>query len=450
MTQIKQFKNSSVIATDLGVFYFPVASTSNQWSELTIGTNVSWESAHQTVQGKKIVPYGSANDLPVMIRRIMDRNSLAPGILEREMGLLRGQGAQLYTTVIENGDVTRKWTYDQEIWDWLNSWNFRQYIDKATTEYKYLKGFFVKRTMKRGNRIGRRPEWKNIEVIPATDCRLSWVDSRRLEDVENIYVGDFENGCSTGIRTYPVYNHEMPWAKAVCMSYHNTYSFARNFYSVPGYFGTLNWIERSSDIPELIKYLTDNSLSLTYHVHSPSGYWQKKRELLEDKYPDKDSLFIDKKLEDVKTEVFKSMTETLSGKKNAGKFIETVDFFDSDANTVVSWKIEPIDQKFKEFIDAQLEVSKKADAATTSGIGLHPALSNIMVDGKLSSGSEMLYALKLYLASDTNIPEEVILEPINQAIQTMFPNSKKRIGFYHKIVLREESVTPGERTANNV
>lgn len=450
MSDIKTFKNSAVIALPNGVFYFPTASTSNQWSELTIGTNVSWESVHQTVQGKKIVPYGSANDLPVMIRRIMDRNNLAPGILEREMGLLRGQGPQLYTTVIENGDVTRQWVDDKEIWDWLNSWNFRAYIDKATTEYKYLKGFFVKRTMKRGNRIGRRPEWKNLEVIPATDCRLAWVDTRRLEDVPFIYVGDFENGCSTGVRTYPVYDVDQPWAKAVCMSYHNTYSFARNFYSVPGYFGTLNWIERSSDIPELIKYLTDNSLSLTYHVHSPEGYWKKKRDFIADKYPDKPEKFIDDKLEEVKTEVFKSMTSALSGKANAGKFIETVDFFDPDSNTIVKWEIEPIDQKFKEFIDAQLEVSKKADAATTSGIGLHPALSNIMVDGKLSSGSEMLYALKLYLASDTNIPEEVILEPINQAIQSMFPNRNLRMGFYHKIILREESVSPEDRTANNV
>ncbi len=82
-----------------------------------------------------------------------------------------------------------------------------------------------------------------------------------------------------------------------------------------------------------------------------------------------------------------------------------------------SWKITPIDQKIKDFIDAQIRVSEKADSATTSGIGLHPALSNIMVDGKLSSGSEMLYALKLYLASDVTISEEVVLEGINRAIQ---------------------------------
>jgi len=81
---------------------------------------------------------------------------------------------------------------------------------------------------------------------------------------------------------------------------------------------------------------------------------------------------------------------------------------------------------------------------------LHPSLSNIMVDGKLSSGSEMLYALKLYLASDVNIPEEVILEPWNEAIELMWPTSKKRLGFYHKIVLREEDVTTNDRVTKNI
>lgn len=73
-----------------------------------------------------------------------------------------------------------------------------------------------------------------------------------------------------------------------------------------------------------------------------------------------------------------------------------------------------------------------------------------MVDGKLSSGSEMLYALKLYLASDTSIPEEIILQSVNQAIQINFPNTPWRLGFYHKIVLREEDVSPSERTSKNV
>ena len=50
---------------------------------------------------------------------------------------------------------------------------------------------------------------------------------------------------------------------------------------------------------------------------------------------------------------------------------------------MVSWKIEPIDQKVKDFIEAQLKISEAADQATTSGIGLHPALSEYDDVGKI-------------------------------------------------------------------
>ena len=233
------------------------------------------------------------------------------------------------------------------------------------------------------------------------------------------------------------------------MKYYNAYSFARNFYPVPGYYGTLNWIKRSSDIPQIIKYLTDNSLNIGYMITSPAEYWDKKREALEEIYVDKDEKYINQKLEELKDETFQKLAEVMSGKKNVGKFFEAVSFYD-DAGNLQSWKIEPIDHKTKDFIMAQIEISKKADSATTSGIGLHPALSNIMVDGKLSSGSEMLYALKLYLASDVTIPETVIMQGINDAIRYNFPGKDFKLGFYHKIVLREEDVSPNNRTKENI
>ena len=439
---------------DVGVFsFFTGASSSdyNEWDTLILSdAGVQWEADPDIVGGKKIVPYGANNNLPVLIRNMMEDNNLAPGILEREMGLLHGQGPQLYIDLVEDGDIVRKWTYDQEIWDWLKSWNYRRFIDMSTVEYKYLKGIFVKRFIRRGSRIGRKPEF-TLEVCPGTDARLAWVESRRLEDVPHIYTGDFEHNCHrTGIRTWPVWDRYNPFGLAASMSYHNSYSFAHNFYSIPGFWGSRKWIGRSSEVPDNLKTLSDTTLSATHHIHSPAGYWNEKREKLETRFPSDSESKIDAKLEEIKTETFRKIASVLSGKKNVGKFIETVDFYDDEAGEVVSWKVEAIDQKTKDYIESQIKISDKADAATTSGIGLHPALSNMMMNGKSASGSEMLYALKLYLASDTTIPEEVIFEPLNQCIEAMWPEKKARLGFYHKIVLKEENVTPSDRTVKNV
>lgn len=439
---------------DSGVYGFQIgASTSDNWVDQLNAVNTSvlagWENEPVLVAGKEVVPYGTNNNLPVGIRQIMDENNLAPGILEREKGLLFGQGPQLYRNVWDDGDYKREWVDNKEIWNWLKSWDYLRYIEMALTEYKYLKAHFTKYYVNKGLRIGRQGRIVKLECVPAVDARLKWAKSRKLEDVTHIFVGDFENDCQKGMQTYPVFDSFNPFKSTVAINYHNSYSFARNFYPVPAFYGTLNWIKRSSDIPIIIKYLTDNSLNVGYMVYSPAQYWDEKRVKLEEKFTQKDTAYIDKKLDTLKDETFAKLAEVMSGKKNVGKFFETVEFYDDD-NNKCSWRIDPIDHKTKEFIEGQLKISAKAEMATTSGIGLHPALSNIMVDGKLSSGSEMLYALKLYLASDTAIPEAVILQGLNNVIKINFPEKDLSLGFYHKIVLKEEDVSPEDRTQKNI
>jgi len=449
MTKNAKKINEKTYAIHQGGSVFTVSTaTDSMITDLLFSDYVSWEADPSLVQGKKIVPYGTHNNLPVSIRQIMDQNNLAPGILEREIGLLHGQGPELYKKIYEDGDVRREYVNDNEVWAWLKDWDYRRFIDMATVEYKYLKGYFSRVRLAKSGRIGK-PLISSLDVVPATDARLGWVETRRLEDVSQIFVGDFENNCLRGISTYPVWDPWDPFRHRVAMRYNNSYAYARNFYPTPGYFGSLRWIMRSSDIPDILKYLTQNSISAAWHIHSPAQYWEAKREKLEKMHPTYTEAKIEKLFETIKDEIFASISEVLSGKKNTGKFIETVDFYDDQGNAC-AWKVEPIDFKNKDFIESQIKVSDKADSATTSGIGLHPSLSNIMVQGKLASGSEMLYALKLYLASDTNIPESVIFQGINNAIAANFPNKDVQLGFYHQIVLREEDVKPDERTKNNI
>jgi len=100
-------------------------------------------------------------------------------------------------------------------------------------------------------------------------------------------------------------------------------------------------------------------------------------------------------------------------------------------------------------VESQLKIAEASASAITSGMGLHPSLSNVMVNGKLASGSELLYAFKLYLLSDTEIASNAILEPINQAIAFNFPNKHLRLAFYHKTLHSEEATTSSKRIKNS-
>ena len=129
----------------------------------------------------------------------------------------------------------------------------------------------------------------------------------------------------------------------------------------------------------------------------------------------------------------------MAGKKNAGKFFTCVDFVDQDGN-LQSWKIEPIEMNVDKYISAQAEISRIADSSTTSGFGLNPALSNIIIDGKGDSGSQMLYALKIFYG-----------EALNDAIRINFPHKKGIfIGMYRKVINKEDNVTASERATNQM
>lgn len=415
------------------------------WS---VGRSYNWEAVPQFVGDYRIVPYGQNNLLPSELRSTVDDNNLAPGIIERQLGLLFGQGVFLYQLAFDNGEIKHLWQQDAEIESWLADWDYLSYIKGITTDYLYLKGFFNAIYLTRGHRIGATAKIARLEHIPAKNARLEWTDSRRIEDVKHILVGNFEQNCfDTGVRAFPVYDRRNPARHSASAAYNRTYSFSRDFYSVPPYWGALRWIVRGSEIPTIFKYVTDNGLNLAYHIHSPNEYWDNKRDVLKLLHPDWDEAQVEKEISKLSVQLLDSLTEVLSGKENAGKFFHTVDITDETGNTH-AWKIEAIDQKIKDFVDSQLKIAEASSSAITSGMGLHPSLSNVMVNGKLASGSEMLYAFRLHLLSNVAIAEQAILEQINQAIAFNFPKKNLRLGFYHQSLKAEEALSSSDRIKN--
>lgn len=418
-------------------------------------SKVDWEAHRQSVMGVDIVPYGVNNNLPIVIRDLLEDNNLAPGIIDREIGLLYGKGPELYKKKFVDGQLVREYVNDKDIQDWLKTWDFKRYIDMATTEVKHLKGVFTRIYRNRAPRIGGAGDIVSLQVVPGTDARLGWPKNggKRLEDVRLIHTGDFENNCvETGIKTYPVFDPRNPFKHTVSMAYSNSYSYGRTFYSTPTVYSSRHWIQRSNDVVATIKYFQENAINSAYHIHSPQGYWDQKMDKIVADSDNKwthDSKEVLNKLEEYKDAACQKIVNVLAGKKNTGKFIHTVSFYD-DEGQLQEWKVEPVKQNLKEFIEAMIKISEKADSATTSGIGLHPGLSNIIVDGKFNSGSELLYALKLYMVSDTAIPEGIIFQKLNEVIRIKWPEKDIQMGFYHPVVAKESEVNPEKRTKENV
>lgn len=410
-------------------------------------SSANWDGDPANIAGVRVVPWGKSNNLPVIIRDLLEKNNLGPGILERKTGLLYGQGPMLYKIKVENNERIQEWVLDNQIQDWLDSWDYKRYIRDVFVEYTHMKSHFTKYHTGAYVRIGK-PWISKLECMHDADCRLVWPEnnSRRLDDVTRVLTGDFDN--YRNFYTYPVFDKWNPMASETAIKYHSMRSFGRNMYAISSFYGSVPWLENANNLPEIIRYLNDNMIAAAYIVHEPQEYWNQKRELIMSIHPEWEDAAIEKELAVQRDNITKTIADVMAGRKNAGKFFTCVDFVDPDGNKQ-EWRIEPIEMNVDKYITAQAEISRIADSSTTSGFGMNPALSNIIIDGKGDSGSQMLYALKIFYGADTQIPEEIALEAINDAIRINFPGKKGIfLGMYRKVINKEDNVTASARTTN--
>lgn len=428
-------------------FHIESADSAADFEFFNTSLQKRWESDPLVVGGYRIVPYGETNNLPIILRDIIDENNLSEGIFKRQRGLLWGQGPELYRTEFVDNKKVRVWMEDKEVKDWLKSWNYEQVLLHTIIDYFHSECTYTKVFRNRGPRIGAPAQISKLEYVSVAHARLEWPDDRHKP--KRVIVGDFDEEKYDYLRAYPLFKEQEPFSNGVSVAFNNLASFARKFYGVPAYYGALNWIKKASAIPRILKSLTDNSLNIKWHIVSPAAYWDQKREIIQTQCGLKGIEYSENMLENLKDETFGKLAKVLAGEKNVGKFF-TSEKVMNEFGQMEGWEIIPIDQKVKDFIDSQISIANKADSATTSGLGLHPALSNIMVDGKLASGSEQLYALKLYLATEIDIPEMIVTKTVNAAIAANWPEKNIKLGFYHEIVKTEDSVTSSERVKNAV
>ena len=395
----------------------------------------------------KIVPYGEQNNYPEELRIILDEDNFLPQGLKKDFGLIWGQGPALYKINFEAGKRIKQFVEDATIQSWLDSWDYEEYLRKSTIEYTTVNGIFTKFFRNRAPRIGGAPQIARLEHSMSLFSRLEWPDENWK--VNNIIVGDFRQPWRYGLRSYPVFDSSNPFANPVSMRYSNLYNFALDYeYSRAPFHGASNWIKLASSIPKLLSNFNANSAAIKYHIKAPQIFWESKRAQLIEQCNTKGIEYTDKMLEDFKDESFKKITTALSGVDKVGKLVSTDKIFDDTANEYVDWTIDVLDQKVKDFIDAQLNIAREASFQVAAGIGLPPSLSNLSKDGNLPSGSEKLYDFKLFLMTSIDVPESIIMKAINMAIRCNFPNSNLKLGFYHDIVLTEEATNPKDRLRN--
>lgn len=433
-----------------GIYSFSIAAKGSGWSPSSYmlrGSAGSFGFRYINVNGTPVIPFGDDNDLPGRVRSLLEKFYAGEGIMGKKAGLQWGEGPRLYRDAVdENNIFYRAWTVDDAISAELKRVDCLAQMHRALIDLVHLEGFWVKITRSRGSRIGRG-RIAGIEHVPAGKVRFVWAG----ENVPPTHamVADWPVADTMTSRVYPLFDRNDPLKHSVSLAYFNIYSFGHDFYSVPRFIGAFDWLELAGTLAPLLATYNANASAISKHIESPQSYWDRAEERIRMECQRQGIPYKDEYLEKFKDDAMEMFASSMSGKENAGKFLHTSRFWSPEANDFEGWKITPIDNKVKEYIESQVAICKKAEAAATSGFGLDPSLSNLILDNKLGSGSEKLYALKVYNATETAVPDMTLCLPWQILIDVNFPGSGMKIGLYRTVVEAEKNVSPSDRVKAN-
>lgn len=440
-------------------FVFEVDSEDTRTREDVVGTatdsSFHYEDIPRSIGKYDIIPFGDNNNLPTIVRDTVSKHNLAPRVFTKRGMLTWGDGPILYRVKVDPENpqrVYKEYVQDDEVQAWLDSWDAESYLLHAMTDFNYMEGHFTKVFRSRGVRIGKRPLIAKLEHVHISDARFAGVNLRKNNPTHVAVSKWGVNQFSTDVDIYPLSNRLSLVDHAVSIMFSKMVGFGQKYYSSPDVLGTLPWLRRASDVPAVLEALTNNSLHIKWHIQAPARYWDKKEEAIRERCNIANIAYKPEMLEELKESVYMQLTKILGGKSNVGKFWASETIIEVLGNQIVTqeWKITAIDQKIKDFVEAQIKISERADVTTVGGLGLHQALSNISTNGKSDSGSEQLYAYKNFILSEVQMPEMTICSAINAAIAHNWPEKKLKLGFYRTLPEKEEDITSSKRISNAV
>lgn len=452
---IEYVGRDAIVETPDVAFTYQVSETPRDFYKFKGNSNnLDWNNKFDYIGNYLVYPYGSANDLPDVIKDVVQNNYIAPGIIKKKTQLLWGSGPKLYTEKFDNGILKRVWLDDEEVKSWLDSWGHEEYLLKACTDYHHVEGFFTRYELQKGALVGKNFIARLVHCQPDKSRLATSKDSNDRKPT-HVVITDWSFARVDAIQNYkvfPIFNFLKPFENLNAVYYSNMYSFCTDYYTVPDLYGSLEWLNRSTSVPLIFKALSKNSINLKYHIISPQEFWNNKEEEMKNNCTQRGIVYKYEMLRQYQKEFLEKIAVVLSGDENTGKYLHTTKTFTVEGTNLIEhgWEIKVIDQNIKDFVKAQIEISQRADHALSAGIGLHSALGNVSESGKSDSGSEQLYALKNYLLTGIDIPEMIVMKPLNYALKANFPEKNLKIGFYHEMPEKEQDITPSKRIKNNV
>lgn len=439
--------NSYLSLSGNNLNYFEITGR-NTTTESTQESFSDWKENPLDVGDYKVIPYGTQNDIPQQIQSTVLANGFATRALNRKVELLVEQGPYIFKMTKDGTKYFREPLENDKISQWFEDINGEELLHNNGRDVFYQGCYFNKIYRARSGRVQQSSTTSEIEFIPGTDCRLAYRKNDKNKIPTHVIVGDWVKQDKKELKVYPLFDPKNPNKYPVAIHYVKCASYGMNDYPLPDIYGSLDWIKNTTNTPKIFKAFTENSLNIKWHIQSPSAFWDAKRKIIKENLKEESPIvqYKEQMLEDLKTEILDQLSSLLSGIENVGKFWHNeyvVNLIGANA-VEQGWKITPIEQKTKEWVESQIKMYTTAIFAMQAGVGVHASLLMVGADGKSDSGSEQLNAFIVHQKTATPMPEYYVCKSINDVIRTKF-NTKEKIGFYRTTPERQQDITKSQR-----
>lgn len=438
--------DSYLSLADNNLNYFEIVGREST-NDPSIEKFTDWKDNTLDVGNYKVIPFGISNDIPQQIQEAILPNWFANRATKRKAELLVEQGYYIYEQVVDGTKYLRKPIENQPITDWIESIGGEKIFHLNAIDYYAQEAVFTKVFRSREGRITQGvPVF--VEHVSAFSCRLAYLKTDTRKKPTHIIVGDWVNNDKKTMVVYPIFNPLEPTKYPIAIHYVNLGAYGMQDYPLPDTYGSLEWIKNTTNTPKIFNAFGKNSLNIKWHIQSPQKYWEDKRTILQNNCKAANPVipYSEKMLETLKTDILDKLSSLLSGVENVGKFwhneyvVELV-----GANAMEhGWKIEPIEQKTKEWVESQVRIHETAVNSMKASVGLHSSLAMVGADGKSDSGSEQYYAYAIHQKTATPIPEYYVCKAINDVIKVLFKTNLK-VGFYRTQPERQQDITNSQR-----
>lgn len=391
---------------------------------------------------EQVVPDGPDNLFPYRWKQLIESDSIMPGMLRQRIDLMLAGKTMLYTEVLEDDKIRKIPLLNNEISDWLESWDFNNYLINQATDFVYIERIATMMIPNKYRRLtsdfDHLKKIASLQRIPVEDVRMGPYDSNY--QIGNYYISDWLQWTS-GVTKVPAFNKLDPFSSP-SMYYEKMPSFCSKYYGRPSTIGVANYL----NLKLLILNNTEDFIinaPFRFHIESPFEYWQKVQE---------SNGWDQAQLSAYEDQMLSDMDNFLkaSDGRNAMKRFHTKYNLSEYGKERLGWKITPISDDSEKRMDSNFKGFEKINENIIAATSLDPSLSNIQITGKLSSGLDKLIAFNMHQLTNTPTPRRKILAAVNEAIKLNFWRKDFRpvLGFDELQLQYQTKATGGTNDSN--